>query len=210
MYFNASISLPTYVEAKIVSVTEVTIVDPDKTVISNSAGANVNGSYAIHINLGNQRTTPLPGCDYPVLEISPSAASLDFPFACALSFENSHGLTTDNVFEVLAGYDNGKSACFILPKKLSTEDAKQLSTSEANLMLSVTLQDASKGAEYSSGLVDLKFKPSFVLEKRDVKLDSDGESVEIYGTEEMLQNLEVSVKAGMLSKVKGNSGLTPL
>ena len=85
-----------------------------------------------------------------MLEISPSAASLHFPFACALSFENSHGLTTDNVFEVLAGYDNGKSACFILPKKLSTEDVKQLSTSEANLLLSVTLQDASKGVEYRS------------------------------------------------------------
>ena len=110
----------------------------------------------------------------------------------------------DNVFEVLAGYDNGKSAYFIFPKKLSTEDAKHFSTSEANLRLSVTLQDTSKGVEYSSGLVDLEFKPSFVLEKRDVKLDSDDESVGIYGTEEMLQNLEVSVKVGMLSKVKGN------
>ena len=192
VYYNASVSLPTYIEAKVSSVSDVEIVDPDKTVISNSPGADVNGSYVVHINFGKQRSTPLPGCDCHVLEDTSSAANLQFPFTCVLSFEKPHGLTTDKLFNIKAGYDNGKSACFIFPKRLSTDDAKVLFNSQANLVLSVTLQDLSKGLEFTSGFVDLEFVPSFVFARQEVRLSKAGESLEVHGTDEMLQSLQVS------------------
>ena len=57
----------------------------------------------------------------------------------------------------------------------------------------MTLRDASKGTEFSSGFVDLKFVLSFVVEKHEVKLSDteDSASVELRGTDEMLQGLEV-------------------
>ena len=192
IYYNASVSLPTYIEAKVVSKSEVEIVDPRKTVISNSPGSNINGSYVIHINFGEQRTIPLPGCDGAVVQDTSEGANLHFPFTCSLSLQNSHGFTTDKVFYIKPGYDHGKSACFIFPKKLSTDDAKLLSASQVNLVLSVGLQDPSKGMEFSSGFVDLEFFPSFVLDKHEVMMSCEEESVKIYGTDEMLQSLEVS------------------
>ena len=150
----------------------------------------------LHINLGKQRTTPLPGCDYPVVQNTPSAARLVFPFICVLSFENSHGLTVEKVFHIKPGYDNGKNTCFIFPKELSSVDAELLSSSHGNLILIVTLRDASKGTEFSSGFVDLKFVFSFVVEKHEVKLSDteDSASVELRGTDEMLQGLEVCMQ----------------
>ena len=196
VYYNASLSLPTYVEAKVTSVNEVNVVDPDKVIISNSPGPGVNGSYVVHVNFAKQRTTPLPGCEYPVVQNTPSAARLVFPFSCVLSSENSDGLSMDKVFRVEAGYDNGKSACFIFPKELTSVDAGRLSSSRVDLVLIVTLRDASKGTEISSGSVDLVFVPSFVLEKNEVKLSDnvDSASVELYGTVEMLQSLEVRIQ----------------
>jgi hypothetical protein len=108
-----------------------------------------------------------------------------------LSFEN--GLTTDKVFHIKAGYDNGKSACFIFPKRLSNGDAKLLSTTQENLVLSVTLYEQSKGVEFSSGFVNLEFMPSFVVDRHEVRLSNTQETVEIHGTDEMLQSLQVSI-----------------
>ena len=196
VYYNASVTLATYIEAKVSSVSEVNIVDPDKVIISNSPGSSVNGSYVVHINLGKQRTTPLPGCEYPVVQNTPSAARLVFPFICVLSLENSHGLTVEKVFHIEPGYDNGKSSCFIFPKEMSSVDVQLLSSSHGNLILIVTLRDGSKGTEFSSGFVDLKFVPSFVVEKRKVKLSDteDSTSVELRCTDEMLQSLEVCMQ----------------
>ena len=191
VYYNASVSLPTYIEAKVASVSEVEIVDPRKTVISNSPGSNINGSYVIHINFGEQRTFPLPGCDNAVVQDISEGTNLQFPFTCLLSLENSHGFTTDRLFYIKSGYDHGKSACFIFPKKLSIDDAKLLSGSQVNLALSVKLHEPSKGMEFSSDFVDLAFLPSFVLDKHDVKMTGEKDSVEIYGTDEMLESLEV-------------------
>ena len=60
----------------------------------------------------------------------------------------------------------------------------------------MTLRDASKGTEFSSGFVDLKFVLSFVVEKHEVKLSDteDSASVELRGTDEMLQGLEVCMQ----------------
>jgi hypothetical protein len=194
VYYNASVSLPTYIEAKVVSVTDVEIVDASKTLISNCPGSSMNGSYVIHINFGEERTTPLPGCDGAILQDTLQSADLQFPFACLLSFENSHGFSTEKVFDIKAGYDNGKSACFISPKNLSSDDVKLLSTSQGNLLLSVKLQEPSKGVELSSSSVHLQFMPSFVVDRREVKLTGVEESIEIYGSDEMLQSLHVCIQ----------------
>ena len=99
------------------------------------------------------------------------------------------------MFHIEPGYDSGNGACFIFSQKLSYVYAELLSSSRGNLTF-VAFRDASKGTEFSSGFVDLKFVLSFVLEKHEMKLSDtdDSASVELHGSDEMSQSLEVCMQ----------------
>lgn len=199
VYYNTSVSLPTYIEAKVSSVSQVSIVDADDMVITNSPGPEVNGSYLVRVQFGSERTVPLPGCDIPVFP--DSTPTVRFPFTCELSLENSQGIKAEQVFSIEPGYNSGKSVCAFFPKILSTADAKLLITSETELMLKVTLQDPNKGTEFSSAPVHLHFVPAFMLERHDVMLKDNTDSIKIYASGEMLKSLQVSFHICPFNKI---------
>ena len=191
VYYNASNLLPTYIEAKVSPVSDVTITDPG-ALVSNTPGPSVNGSYVINVRFGDIRDN-LPGCTVPVLQGSSSAEKLSFPFSCELSLQGSHALDVDELFEVRPGYEMGNSACFIFPKKIFDDDAKFLARIEGMMVLSVSLRDPGKGTEVSSDPTRLEYVPSFFVEKTEVELNSSVKEVqvEVRGVLIQLESLKV-------------------
>ena len=192
VYYNASSWQPTYIEVKVV-LSDVDIYIEDIKTISNSPGPNANGSYLVHVDFASQRKTPLTGCSDVIIQNEPAASSVEFPFSCSLSFEHFTSLSVNNVFYVKPGYKLGKGACFIFTRTLSKDDAILLTSSQPNLIITVTLSDKDNAAYKKFKSTELDFYPSFVLEKHEVFLSglSPVVTVKIFASEDMINSLKV-------------------
>ncbi|XP_046861323.1 nuclear pore membrane glycoprotein 210-like isoform X1 [Xenia sp. Carnegie-2017] len=200
VYYNASSWQPTYIEVKVV-LSDVDIYIEDIKTISNSLGPNINGSYLVRVDFASQRKTPLTGCSDVIIQNEPAASSVEFPFSCSLSFEHFTSLSVNNVFYVKPGYKLGKSACFIFTRTLSKDDAILLTSSQPNLIITVTLSDKDNAAYKKSKSTELDFYPSFVLEKHEVFLSalSPVVTVKIFASDDMMKSLKVSVSSSLIS-----------
>ena len=129
-----------------------------------------------------------------------SSKEVTIPYTCHATFKetDSHIAVTD-IFDIQAGYVDGRPACIFTTREMSPEKQKLLSFMDRTVALNVLLTDKNSNVEYQSyETTNIRFIPNIFPTLSSVTLGKSQmlDSLDIHGSTSQLSSLEVSKKMG--------------
>ena len=190
-------------EVKVESLSYIHVARDHSLVITNIPRQDGRG-YVIPVSFGHdylsqEQTSKESGLGDGILLFERLGVKRSIPFQCVLSFGYDFfgDVTSDDLFEVKAGFINGKPMCYVIPRTVTADVVQSASSSAAQLSLVVRVFDEIQGSIISSEAITLPFVPAFVISETELELSVDRPKAQIIvmGNARQLDSLEVRLFA---------------
>ena len=199
IYFRIAELYSAQTEVKVESLSYIHVARDDALVITNIPRQDGRG-YIIpvifgHDYLSQEHTSKASGLGDGILLFEELGVKRSVPFQCVLSFAYDlfGDFNSDDLFEVKSGFINGKPMCYVIPRSVTADVSRSVSSGAAQLSLVVRVFDEIQGRRISSEALPLPFVPAFVLSETELELSADRQKAQIVvlGITRQLDSLEV-------------------
>ena len=186
-------------EVKVESLSYVHVSRDNSLVVTNIPRQDGRG-YVIpvvfgHDYLSQEHASKDSGLSDGIMLFEKLGVKRSMPFQCFLSFgyDLFEDVNSDDLFEVKAGFINGKPMCYIIARSVTEDVVQSASSSSAQLSLVVGVFDEIQGSSISSEAITVPFVPAFVLSETELELSAERRKalIIVMGNARQLDSLEV-------------------